>query len=496
MQLTFKKTNAAQLIGITAFILCVLFGYEAGAERIALLNFSGPHGAKTANQIRRSLRTRFEIVGADSFMRTASNQGFSWKTTRGKIASAEELGISGIVQGSVQRALGRWLLNVSVLSGHNARKVGGVTVRLRGTRLDRSGIRRVVASISSLLRRTSPPRSRTRNIPSQSTPKTRDINSVVIVDPDSELPAQNQRQARQPTADPSTFQQRDSEPVKGVDAIPEKNAPDSNVTDEDLGFDVMQTPQQTDRAVAPNPQDDESPPSSSEKKKNGNSTGNRPSWEYIFEGDVGLVLFNRSFDFNPKDPVRFYRSPPVAPAIFADGAIFPFAAFTRGFFADVGVVGRYLRSLGLTAQMEGSSQPANTIVQLFEVGLRYRWNILDKGSSPSLRIGAEFGRMGFFIVDDAIRLQLPNVNYTYLKPTIGFDLPFYYTPDFSFGGTLHFDYLVVFSAGDIERTDEFGYGNSNTGGIDAGLGFYAGYKGFFLKLSGFYRRFFFDFDSI
>ena len=91
---------------------------------------------------------------------------------------------------------------------------------------------------------------------------------------------------------------------------------------------------------------------------------------------------------------------------------------------------------------------------------------------------------------------MPNVAYIYLKlALVGLEVPFYASKSFLIGGMATFDYLLVFSSGDIENTDSRGFGRSQTGGIDLGGGLYASYSGFFGKVGGFYRRFFYDFDA-
>ena len=76
--------------------------------------------------------------------------------------------------------------------------------------------------------------------------------------------------------------------------------------------------------------------------------------------------------------------------------------------------------LGLKSRVEGATALADTVVQEFEIGLRYRWNILRKASSPVLRFGLDYGSMSFTIEDPQI--ALPNIAYSYLKvAAVGID---------------------------------------------------------------------------
>ena len=225
----------------------------------------------------------------------------------------------------------------------------------------------------------------------------------------------------------------------------------------------------------------------------------RPPWEKIFEISVGIMLLNREFDFN--DPIHpltpsNYRSG-LVPALLAEGAIYPLSYFHRGPLANLGIVARYFRVIYLRSQMPGQVEPLDTTLHDFEIGLRYRWNILGKATSPTLKAGLEFGRLGFNIHDDPSKpVPLPDVAYLYLKlALVGVSVPFYAGSSFSIGASGNFDYLLIFSSGDIERTEKGSYGRSSTGGIDINVGLWASYKGFFARLNGFYRRIFFDFDN-
>jgi hypothetical protein len=231
------------------------------------------------------------------------------------------------------------------------------------------------------------------------------------------------------------------------------------------------------------------------------SSDERRSWEKVLEISAGMMAMSRNFEIanpiKPADPTKHsnYKSGPVA-AIQVEVALYPLIYFNRGPLANLGIVARYYRVLGLRSQTEKMVEPVNTTLHTFEGGLRYRWNILDRATSPTLKAGVDFGRQGFKIHDDKGLIPLPDVAYVYLKlALVHLEVPFYASETVTVGGVGTFDYLLIFSAGDIERTDSRGYGRSSTGGIDVGLGLFGSYRGFFGRISGFYRRIFYDFDN-
>jgi hypothetical protein len=229
----------------------------------------------------------------------------------------------------------------------------------------------------------------------------------------------------------------------------------------------------------------------------------RPSWEKIIDLSLGIMLVRRTFEFtDPKDPgpgnVPNYTSPMV-PAIVLDASIYPLCIFGRGPLANIGLVTSFYRVLGLKSSMSSvSSEPLPTTLQDFEGGLRYRWNILGRASSPTLKAGVSLGYSFFFIEWDPniSKVPLPNITYLYLNFAIGeLEWPLYVRPRWSIGANAHFDYLYVFSAGDIQRTDSGGYGDGSIGGIDLGAGVYVTFGGFFARLNTFYRRIFYNFTG-
>jgi hypothetical protein len=242
------------------------------------------------------------------------------------------------------------------------------------------------------------------------------------------------------------------------------------------------------------------PADGSDKKKKDAPRTERPPWHTLFDLAVGTNLIHRKFAFHdpisPPNPSS-YTSPGLSFALAVDGAVYPLAPFFNGVAGNFGIVGKYWRTLGLKSQAASGGNRYDTVIQGYEFGLRYRWNILDKGWGPTFKFGADFGSQGFWILDSGeITAGLPNINYTYIKiAPLDFSMPFYYSPTFNIGALVSFDYLVVLSTGDISITSTNGYGASQTGGLEAGAGLFITYRGFFTRLKGYYRRYFYAFDG-
>ncbi|MCK5800812.1 MAG: hypothetical protein KAI47_26675 [Deltaproteobacteria bacterium] len=223
--------------------------------------------------------------------------------------------------------------------------------------------------------------------------------------------------------------------------------------------------------------------------------GRRPPWRTIFEIFAGIHIQQRTFAFvDPKEP----SNPPtynsgIHSALTFDGSIYPFAAFSKTVLADIGIVGHYDRVVGLQSAIDG--EIAGTLSQSFDVSLRYRWNILNRNTSPVLMAGLGYGRQMFFILSK--KHLLPNITYDYLRLSLVHAAwPFFHRGAWQFGVTASFDYLLVLSAGEIENNETGSYGNSSTTAIYTEGGFLGSYRGFTLKALFFYRRYGLDFDEL
>lgn len=509
----------AALPATLAVMLVVLAFGEAHAakKKVVILGIHGPRGGQATRLVARALAGRFRLVSRGRFVRAAREQGVSINQAPGRALAARVLRVAGLVSGSITRVGRRWVLRVVVFSGHSGRRVGGKAFPLRGTRLDPTTARRVAAGIAMAMgrARAGPPMRGVTSVRVKRRPRRqrrRRVASRVPVVPRPQPQPPPPPPEPQPEPPPSTFDdgsEVDSTPPDdNPPVLEDRNFAARGTGDDDLGFEV------NDRgnAAANQTTDDGGVPEYEGSSSGGDDdddaeaqvskgTEERQPWEKIFELSFGMMAMTRTFDIhNPIKPANpeghsNYRSG-VVPAIVLDGAVYPLSYFNRGPLANLGLVVHYYRVLGLKSQQAQMVEPADTTLHVVEVGMRYRWNILSRLSSPTLKAGVDFGRLGFKIHDESGKIKLPNVAYVYLKlALVGLEVPFYTKRDFMIGGMASFDYLLIFSSGDIERTDSRSYGRSSTGGIDAGAGLYGSYAGFFVKLTGFYRRIFYDFDN-
>ena len=502
--------------------LAVLLGpaQASARKKVSVVRFSGPRGGDAARMINKALKSSYSMVSGGALSRAAKEQGSRSTSTKGRSLGARALRVDAVVGGSVKRVGSRWVLKIDVYSGHNGRRVGGATLPLRGARVDPGTARRMAGKIrgsigrcragGAVARKTA---SRPRRRPVASTrPRPRPRPAPVMVQP---VPVQ---QPRNDFDDGTDVYQA---PVTSPDPLPQppvaaaSDASDemggfttggqpSNLTSggsDGLGFDVAAGGGSTSQPATFN---DPATGGTSFQGGINRQEPLRPSWETIVEISVGAMLVNRWFTFegvsimNPN-----HKAPPpssiLTSAFHLEGALYPISIFHRGPMANLGISARYYRIFQLQLVNEDTKKqdergPFNATFSVMEFGLRYRWNILDKASSPTYIVGLDYGRQLFVISDGPDLINLPDITHQYINfALVDLEVPFAATATWSMGMRASFDYLLVYNSGAIENNDSTGYGRSSTGGIEVEGGLFFTYNGFFVRANGFYRRLWYGF---
>ncbi len=188
--------------------------------------------------------------------------------------------------------------------------------------------------------------------------------------------------------------------------------------------------------------------------------------------EAGPSVTGRSLTFATRG--NFAQAPdgytgPYVPGARVAGAIYPLA-FTKagGAAAGLGLDFEYDQTLSLTTRTSAAADIALPTTQKhWVVGARYRIAFGQRATSPSVTLGAGYGRR-VFIVDRSglpagIDLDLPDVDYRFIAPSVGLRLPVGRVTLTADGRALLFR-----KAGAIQNPDQYG-GAKVTGG-DAQIG--------------------------
>jgi len=531
-----------------AFILLLAASLVAeahAAKRIVVMGFSGAGGTEVSRLVIRGLEPSYDVISRNQLLQEAQKQRVNLNEALGRSTAARELRVAGIIVGSVTKVRLGWVLRIVVFSGNSGRPVRILVFPFSSKNITLSDMRKVISGIHQALARA---RTGPSLVKAGAAKAKRQRGAAPLLarpkpgadhQPSSEekplaqkkhasaIPKRGERaentadgewydedgvssaeENRKPTPAPrrKVFQAQGEEKTASI-PIPNKkdnqrpkdsNARRSPQTEKKPPVRIRQPsaikkPSVTNKPIAP------SATKPSAKKKPIAAKEKRLPWQKIIELYLGPLLLNRSFNFRdpiePKEPSDYNAN--FVPAISVELATHPLSYFSQGRLANLGFIANYYQIFYLQSGMRGFSGSVGTKIQQFELGVDYRWNIRKRITSPIWKPSVSFGRLEFSLNwKNQYPIPLPNIEYLYLRiSALAFEAPLYHQGSFTFGAMVAGDYLHIFSAGDIQRTDSSGYGSSFTGGFDFGGGVYLTQGHLSLKLSGFYRRIFYLFNN-
>jgi hypothetical protein len=189
--------------------------------------------------------------------------------------------------------------------------------------------------------------------------------------------------------------------------------------------------------------------------------------------DVGASLSTRDLRFQSTafaNAPKAYTNAPV-PGGRVEAELYPFAlGDPNSWLAGFGVAGDFDQTVALTLRASAEmTVPLKITERHYAYGLRYRLVFGHTPTSPTVTLGAGYGRRTFAVDRTGLMtsdsLDLPDVDYKLFDPGLAFRLPL--------GGrlavTLDGRALLVTAAGQIQRADQYGRANILGGTGSAGL---------------------------
>ncbi|HEX2569470.1 MAG TPA: hypothetical protein VH877_07910 [Polyangia bacterium] len=233
----------------------------------------------------------------------------------------------------------------------------------------------------------------------------------------------------------------------------------------------------------------------------------RPAWAPYFDISAAFELSGRRFGFQERGQPEF-RSV-LSPGLRVDVNIYPLAGLSK----REGNANRFVQGLGFGATLDYIFWPDSVVCanrdangnclnpgteryatqeRRIEAGLRWRWSIVNRATSPDLLINAQYGQHLFSIAKLANGQDVgpPDVTYQYLTVGAGLRIPVH--PVFAL--LANFNYHIVFNTGSIHTDQE--YGSGGAWGLRAHVGGEVRiWRGLIVRVAGFYERFGLSFDN-
>lgn len=195
--------------------------------------------------------------------------------------------------------------------------------------------------------------------------------------------------------------------------------------------------------------------------------------------DVGVSVQNRQLIFTsrsnfPEAP-KPYRNAPV-PGARVEGELYPFAFINpKGIAGIIGFAGEFDKTLSLTLRTSAEANvPVKATQQHWSIGGRIRIPFGGKATSPTVTLGAGYGRRTFKTdrsdLMNPASLDVPDTSYKLIDPGITFRIPIIPQLALTFGGKA----LIIIDAGPIQKPESYGrakvFGGSGQAGLDIVLG--------------------------
>ncbi|MEO8703821.1 MAG: hypothetical protein ABI867_27470 [Kofleriaceae bacterium] len=224
------------------------------------------------------------------------------------------------------------------------------------------------------------------------------------------------------------------------------------------------------------------------------STTRRAANRVAVRLDVGASFSARRLEFTStadlgdvdgvdKRPKAFKPGP--VPGARFEVEVYPLAFMTKGAAAGLGLAVDYDKVLSskVVSGTEPEAGVQMTVNQLhYSLGLRYRLGLGSSPTSPNIELGIAYGRRKFSVNNvlmDRNNLDLPDTDYKYIAPTLGFRIPFTRSIAFVADG----EAMLVRNAGPIQQSDSYGRAKVFGAGGQAGLDVVIGNR-FAVKLVG------------
>lgn len=214
------------------------------------------------------------------------------------------------------------------------------------------------------------------------------------------------------------------------------------------------------------------------------------------EVSVGATVVRRKLSFTSTDELSPSQRPngyngSAVPSVTVNGEVYPLAfSSPSGALSGLGVGFVFDRVIGLKSRLGDTEY--TTTQQKIGGGLRYRWNLGNKATNPTVKFIAGFNALTFEIDRGADDIDLPNFSYTYLDVGAAGRFPVG-SPMFA----LYLDarYNQVFGSGEVTEQAYYGDGGARGFEGDGGLEVRLLEDKLVVRLGAHYQRIAFDFDG-
>jgi hypothetical protein len=460
------RLSSALAVSLAAGVLAALPGVaHAQLKSVALLGCGGPQGDAGATAIEGALGTKYGVISTALYTSTYKSLGLK-ATDFAQVAAA--LGATALVYGEVEKSGSNWLLDVTVYDGADGKVLTHVDELLDGPMVGPATQARLTVDLPPAI-------DRARGAGGAAVATTPPAGAAVAATPPAGAPTGESDNPLSGTTTGATATTPVPTEAAAPSATPTPAASGTGVDNPDESSLGETTFLNSDNGEAE---------TSSSGSNGGKVTG--------LDLGVGLSFLGRQFHFAATTATQGYDGPPV-PGARLDLAAYPVAlAGGTGALAGLGVGFVLDRALFISSAPQNMpSSKLSTTEQELGVDLRYRKQVGDPETGPTLRFRVGYGAKQFTVDHSSGTVLLPDVSYKYLAVGAGIAVPLG-SPVWSLIGDV--TYLPILSTGPLGDSASYGGGGKN--GVDVQVGVaWQPRPWLVLQASGRYMGVFLSFDG-
>ncbi|MBS1119249.1 MAG: hypothetical protein H6Q90_1477 [Deltaproteobacteria bacterium] len=470
--------------------------YADKRKRVVVLPFEGEKAEKFHQAVVKLLKKSHTVVSTAKWEATAEELSAGKVTSKNIKKVAKKLKIDGVVEGTIEKRRGQYIIRIKLHAGTTGEIVGSpINTKAEGPRLDGAASRDLKDELIDAISQLGANRA----------------GSGGEDDEEEETkPAKTKKPAKEEDDEEETKPAKTKQPAKEED--------DEEETKPKKGFSRKPAKADDEEAAAlkPKKEEDENPLPKPKKRpgKSSEDDGERVAAKGdgedieakdTDEQDTGpkmdrataLAPGNRAIDavvgmsFNARrlswttagdlvpTGVAGTGKPPnykgvPAPGLLVDLTAYPlaFSHKKQGMLKNLGINVMYDKAL-LISSKDAAGTTLKTAAQRYGVGGVFRLPFNKSAKAPVVAAGLGFGNQTFQIGGTS---DIPNVNYTFINASLSFRYPL---SDKLLLNT-DFSYLLVTNTGQMQRTDQ--YGAAKVSGLEAEIsGDYAISKALFAR---------------
>jgi hypothetical protein len=428
--------------------LCVLLAASSAfaKKRVVVLSFTGPQGGKASAAVASAVKKRHTVVSSAQYTKAQKRLKAKKLNDKNVAKVAAEIQVDAVVTGVMKKKAGKFTLTVSVREGASGKVKGSAKIALRGAKIDQRAKDDIEAEVVPLVD---------------------DVQSISSGGGSSDdfassdsAPAEDRKPPRKGKKPPE-----DDSGMGGGEDSGTSSSDDTGEQEAVPGVDDDTSKQVASSEDGEGGADSSVSASAGDGGEPGEIMGGKYARNGGFSLDLGVSMVARTLSFTTRasldnQPSGYDGS--IVPGGMIDGEVYPLVLMGSkpdSALAGLGVTFLYDRVFLLKSKAD--TEEYNTTQQRYGVGLRYRFNVGHKPTLPTVFVGLGYNSLSF-VIDASVDLTgLPDVNYTYLDPHIGFRMPLG-TPKLALLGKA--SYLLILGSGDFSNDDNYGPGS--VAGVD------------------------------